>query len=109
MKRILTLLAVSCAVVVLPLRAATTATNTAAEQNDAPTAQQAKMGSCSTEFKATGRPGSERQAFMKECLKKESDARTAQQNRMKTCSADFKKTGRPGAERQAFMKECLSN
>ena len=73
-----------------------------------PTAQQTKMGSCSTEFKATGKPGAERQAFMKECLKKESDAKTAQQNKMKTCSVDFKKTGKPGAERQAFMKECLS-
>ena len=40
----------------------------------APTKQQTKMGSCSAEFKATGKPGSERQAFMTECLKKESDA-----------------------------------
>ncbi len=75
---------------------------------DAPTAQQNKMSRCSADFKATGKPGAERQAFMKECLKKESDARTAQQNKMTACSADFKKTGKPGAERQAYMKECLS-
>ena len=73
---------------------------------DAPTTQQNKMSSCSADFKATGKPGAERQAFMKECLK--ADGRATQQNRMKTCSADFKKTGKPGAERQAFMKECLS-
>ena len=80
----------------------------AAEAASAPTKQQSKMGSCSADFKATGKPGAERQAFMKECLKKETDAKTAQNNKMKTCSADFKKTGKAGAERQAYMKECLS-
>jgi hypothetical protein len=79
-----------------------------AKKDAAPTAQQNKMSSCSAEFKKTGKPGSERQAWMSECLKKESDAKTAQQNKMTTCSADFKKTGKPGSERQAFMKECLS-
>lgn len=81
----------------------------AADAASAPVAtQQSKMGDCSAQFKATGKPGSERQAFMKECLKKEVDAKTAQNNRMKQCSTDFKKTGKPGSERQAFMKECLS-
>ena len=81
----------------------------AADAASAPAAtQQSKMGDCSAQFKATGKPGSERQAFMKECLKKEVDAKTAQNNRMKQCSTDFKKTGKPGSERQAFMKECLS-
>ena len=73
------------------------------------TAQQSKMGDCSAQFKATNKPGSERQAFMKECLKKEVDAKSAQNNRMTQCSTDFKKTGKPGSERQAFMKECLSS
>ena len=72
----------------------------------APTKQQTKMGSCSADFKATGKPGSERQAFMTECLKKESDARKVQQEKMKTCNADAK--GKKGDERKAFMKECLS-
>lgn len=80
----------------------------ATDAASAPTSQQSKMGDCSAQFKATGKAGSERQAFMKECLKKEVDAKAAQNNRMKTCSADFKKTGKPGGERQAFMKECLS-
>ena len=111
MKKLLTVIALATAALALPLHAQTTAptaTAAPAEKKAEPTAQQTKMGSCSTEFKATGKPGAERQAFMKECLKKESDAKTAQQNKMKTCSVDFKKTGKPGAERQAFMKECLS-
>jgi Spy/CpxP family protein refolding chaperone len=89
---------------------ACTLTARAADAASAPsaTAQQSKMGDCSAQFKATGKPGGERQAFMKACLKKEVDAKTAQNNRMKQCSADFKKTGKPGSERQAFMKECLS-
>jgi outer membrane lipoprotein-sorting protein len=83
----------------------------AADAASAPaaTAQQSKMGDCSAQFKATGKPGGERQSFMKECLKKDSDAKSAQNNRMKQCSADFKKTGKPGKERQAYMKECLSS
>ncbi|HEV7913543.1 MAG TPA: PsiF family protein [Albitalea sp.] len=80
----------------------------AASGASAPTKQQSKMGSCSAEFKTTGKAGTERQAFMKECLKKETDAKMAQNNKMKTCSADFKKTGKVGAERQGYMKECLS-
>lgn len=100
MKKLISVLALAVAAFAGSAQAADTAA--------APTKQQTKMGSCSTEFKATGKPGSERQAFMKECLKKESDAKTAQQNKMKTCSADFKATGKPGKERQAFMKECLS-
>ena len=80
----------------------------AADPPPAPTAQQNKMASCSAEFKSTGKPGAERQAFMQDCLKKEPAGQTAQQNKMSRCSADFKKTGKPGAERQAFMKECLS-
>lgn len=70
--------------------------------------QQTKMGTCSSDFKTTGKPGAERQAFMKECLKKDSDVKPAQQTKMKTCSADFTTTKKPGSERQAFMKECLS-
>ena len=80
----------------------------AADAASAPTKQQSKMSSCSADFKATGKPGAERQAFMKDCLKKESDAKVAQQTKMTSCSGDFKKTGKPGKERQAFMKECLS-
>ncbi len=36
--------------------------------DDAKTAQQNKMATCSADFKATGKDGKERQAFMKECL-----------------------------------------
>ena len=84
-----------------------------AAEGDAPTKQQTRMGTCSADFKTSGKPGAERKAFMKECL---SNARQAKdegkekrQARMGTCSADFKATGKPGAERKAFMKECLSN
>lgn len=79
----------------------------AADAASAPTKQQNKMSTCSADFKATGKAGSERQAFMKECLAKD-DSKATQQNKMSTCSADFKATGKPGKERQAFMKECLS-
>ena len=77
-----------------------------AADGDAKTKQQNKMGTCSTEFKATGKDGKERQAFMKECLS--SGKQEKQQSKMGTCSADFKATGKEGKERQAFMKECLS-
>ena len=33
-------------------------------------AQNHRMSQCSQDFKATGRPSSERKAFMKECLRK---------------------------------------
>ena len=103
MKKTVTLLAVAMAAFSMSVHAAD-----AASAASAPTKQQSKMTSCSADFKATGKAGSERQAFMKDCLKKETDAKTAQQNKMKTCSADFKKTGKPGKERQTYMKECLS-
>lgn len=70
------------------------------------TKQQNKMATCSADFKATGKDGKERQAFMKECLAATSQEK--QQTKMSTCSAEFKATGKDGKERQAFMKECLS-
>jgi hypothetical protein len=78
----------------------------------AETKQQNKMASCSTEFKATGKDGKERQAFMKTCLSNKPEAAAApatQQGKMATCSTDFKATGKDTKERQAFMKTCLSN
>lgn len=75
--------------------------------DDAKTAQQNKMATCSADFKAAGKDGKERQAFMKDCLSK--DKQEAQRDRMSTCSADFKATGKDGKERQAFMKDCLSS
>lgn len=87
--------------------AAATGIAHAADAASAPSKQQNKMSTCSADFKATGKAGSERQAYMKECLSKDNPKAT-QQNKMKTCSADFKATGKPGAERQAYMKECLS-
>ena len=74
----------------------------------AETKQQNKMASCSTEFKATGKDGKERQGFMKECLSAKPEAAT-QQGKMATCSTEFKATGKDGKERQAYMKSCLSN
>ncbi|WP_372527810.1 PsiF family protein [Piscinibacter sp.] len=92
---------------VLALAVAAFATSAhAADAASAPTKQQTKMGSCSADFKATGKPGSERQAFMSECLKKDSGAKKTQQQKMKTCSAEGK--GKKGDEYKAFMKECLS-
>ena len=77
-----------------------------AADGDAKTKQQTKMGTCSAEFKATGKDGKERQAFMKECLS--ANKQEKQQTKMGTCSTEFKATGKEGKERQAFMKECLS-
>lgn len=87
---------------------ATHAADAASAANAASAApkQQTKMGACSADFKATGKPGAERQAFMAECLKKDSGAKKPQQDKMKTCNADA--TGKTGDERKAFMKECLS-
>ncbi|MBV5296137.1 MAG: hypothetical protein JZU58_27680 [Curvibacter lanceolatus] len=43
----------------------------AAEAGDGAQAKpQNRMSRCSADFKATGRPGSERKAFMSECLRK---------------------------------------
>ena len=101
MKHLMTLLALAFAAFAMSAHAAD-----AASGASAPTKQQTRMGTCSADFKATGKAGSERQAFMKECLKKESDAKKAQQEKMKTCNADAK--GKKGDERKAFMKDCLS-
>ena len=74
----------------------------------APTVQNNRMSECSAEFKATGKDGKERQAFMKTCLSaKSADGKKAQNHKMTQCSADFKATGKPGAERKAFMSTCL--
>ncbi len=40
------------------------------KEKDGKTAQQNKMKTCSADFKKTGKPSGERQAFMKECLSK---------------------------------------
>jgi outer membrane lipoprotein-sorting protein len=101
MKNLLSVLAVAMAAFTASAQAADTTAGAAS----APTKQQTKMGSCSADFKATGKAGSERQAFMKECLKKDS-GKTAQQQKMTTCNADAK--GKKGDERKAFMKDCLS-
>ena len=108
MKNALTVLALAMAVFSMSAHAASHAgaAPMAASGASAPTKQQAKMASCSADFKTTGKAGGEREAYMKECLSK--DATPAQQEKMKTCSADFKKTGKAGSERQAYMKECLS-
>jgi len=104
MNKLLTALSLAFAVLALPAHAADAASAAAS----GPTKQQSKMATCSADFKATGKAGSERQAFMSECLKNKPVAATKQQGKMATCSADFKATGKPGTERQAFMKECLS-
>ncbi|MBV8604252.1 MAG: phosphate starvation-inducible protein PsiF [Pelomonas sp.] len=85
-------------------------------------AAQDHMKSCSADFKASGKPTSERQAFMKECLAAKPAAAASAaapaasmadksamsaQERMKACSADFRATGKPSSERQAYMKDCL--
>jgi len=47
----------------------------AAEAGDGAQAKpQNRMSRCSADFKATGRPGSERKAFMSECLRKPKQA-----------------------------------
>jgi outer membrane lipoprotein-sorting protein len=96
MKKLMTGLAVALAAFSVTAHAAD-----AASAASAPTKQQSKMATCSADFKTTGKPGSERQAFMKECLKKD----TPQQEKMKSCNAEAK--GKKGDERKTFMKECL--
>jgi outer membrane lipoprotein-sorting protein len=102
-KKTMTLLACVMAAFSMSVHAAD-----AASAASAPTKQQSKMTTCSADFKKTGKAGSEREAYMSECLKKKEDPKAAQQEKMKSCSADFKKTGKAGSERQAYMSECLS-
>ena len=65
MNKTLALLAAALAALSMSAHAAD-----AASAASAPTKQQTKMGTCSADFKKTGKPGKERQAFMKECLSK---------------------------------------
>jgi hypothetical protein len=70
------------------------------------------MKTCNADAKTKALKGSERKAFMKECLSKGKEevkkAKTTQQEKMKTCNADAKAKALKGADRKAFMKSCLS-
>jgi len=66
MKQLITVLSLALAGFAVSAQAA----DAAASAPEAKTAQQSKMKTCSADFKATGKPTSERKAFMKECLKK---------------------------------------
>ncbi len=95
---------------ILPLMAAAALVMSLGTAHAAETKQQNKMATCSADFKATGKDGKERQAFMKTCLSnKPETAADTQKGKMATCSTEFKATGKDGKERQAFMKTCLSN
>ena len=79
------------------------------------TAQQNKMKDCNTQADAKGLKGagkgSERQAFMKECLSAKPAAAaggaTTQQEKMKTCNAEATAKGLKGDARKEFMSGCL--
>ncbi len=73
------------------------------------TAQQMKMGACSSAAK--GKKGDEYKAAVKECLSADApaaaDGKTAQQSKMVTCNADAKTKELKGDERKKFMSSCL--
>lgn len=88
-----------------------------AREENAPTPQQERMRSCSSEAKEKNLKGEERKQFMRQCLKgnkEDKDAtaaaapqRTEQQQRMADCSKEAKEKNLKGAERRQFMSECL--
>jgi hypothetical protein len=71
-----------------------------AAEDNAPTKQQTKMGTCNKD--AGDMKGDERKAFMKTCLSKKP---ATQQEVMKACNVDA--AGKKGDERKAFMSQCL--
>jgi len=91
MKKLLTVLALSCAAVSMSVHAA---------DEKKPTAQQNKMTECNKE--AGDKKGDERKAFMKTCL---SAKKASQQDKMKSCNKDA--GDKKGDERKKFMSECL--
>jgi hypothetical protein len=91
MKKLLTVLALSCAALSMSVHAA---------DEKKPTAQQNKMTECNKE--AGDKKGDERKAFMKTCL---SAKKASQQDKMKSCNKDA--GDKKGDERKKFMSECL--
>ncbi|MGB8633963.1 MAG: PsiF family protein [Rhodanobacteraceae bacterium] len=82
------------------------ATNPAAAQHKAPTAQQQRMANCNKQ--ARGKHGAAHKAFMKSCLSdKNSHAMNSSQQRMKTCNAEARSKSLKGAARKTFMSSCL--
>lgn len=70
------------------------------------------MGTCNADAKTKALKGTERKAFMKDCLSAKPEGaaaaetpKTTQQEKMKTCNTEAK--GMKGAERKAHMSECL--
>ena len=96
MKHLISILALSAAVLCPPVFAADAASAPMGKQ-------QSKMADCNKE--AADKKGDERKAFMKTCL---SAKKMSQQEKMKACNADPKAKTLKGDERKAFMKECLS-
>lgn len=70
MKPLFAALTLALAGMSLAAHAADAAAEAASAPVKAKATQQNKMKTCSDDFKATGKPGAERRAFMKECLKK---------------------------------------
>jgi hypothetical protein len=94
-KKLITVLALSCAAMSVAAQA------TDEKKPTAPTAQQKKMTTCNKEAGEKGLAGDERKAFMKTCL----SAKPSQQDKMKACN---KEAGdKKGDERKKFMSECL--
>ena len=65
MKQLIAVVSLALAGFALSAQAADAAASAPAKAHSA---QNNKMKTCSADFKATGRPSSERKAFMKECL-----------------------------------------
>lgn len=90
----------------------------------AQTAQQQRMGACSTGAGSQHLAGQERQKFMSDCLagrvpatppaaasasaRAGTPAQQAQRDKMRTCNADAATRHLAGAERRTFMSTCLA-
>lgn len=73
-------------------------------------AQQQKMTMCNAQAKAKSLSGSERNQFMKGCLRASGDhsrSMNSQQMKMKACNADAKAKALKGNARRSFMASCL--
>lgn len=91
--------------------ACTTGTALAAEETKkapsaAQKAQQDKMKSCNADAGEKQLKGSDRKAFMKECLGAK-PAQATQQSKMKTCNVEAGEKQLKGSDRKKFMSDCL--
>jgi Ni/Co efflux regulator RcnB len=114
--RITTLIA-ALALAALPMLQASAADATKPASEKKLSSSQQRMVDCNKE--ATGKKGTERRDFMRQCMHKDSTLATggapaaasaaAPKNRMQECNDQAKEKGVKSPDRRAFMSDCLKN